>query len=87
MSRVCEELDRLLREPADYMPNLDERSDRAFIFCPDFAPTTPEELFPGLAEECRVWLFGPDTLPDKPTEIPVEVAPTSNLNRASGQLR
>jgi len=75
-SRICDELDRLLREPADYMPNLDERSDRAFIFCPDFAPTTPEELFPGLAEECRVWLFGPDTLPDKPAEIPVEVAPT-----------
>ena len=47
-NRVCEELDRLLREPFDYEPNLAERSDRAFIFCPDFAPTTPEELFPGL---------------------------------------
>jgi hypothetical protein len=75
-ARICEELDRLLREPADYTLNLAERSDRAFIFCPDFTPTTPEELFPGLAEECRVWLFGPDTLPDKPAEIPVEVSPT-----------
>lgn len=74
-NRVCEELDRLLREPADYEPNLAERSDRAFIFCPDFSPTAPEELFPGLAEECRVWLFGPDTLPDKPAEVKVEVAP------------
>lgn len=67
--RVCEELDRLLREPADYEPTFSERSDRAFIFCPDFTPNTPEELFPGLAEECRVWLFGPDTLPDKPLEM------------------
>ena len=70
--RVCEELDRLLREPVDYETNPAERSDRAFIFCPDFAPTTPEELFPGLAEECRVWLFGPDTLPDKPIQTPAE---------------
>lgn len=67
-NRVCEELDRLLREPTEYEPTFSERSDRAFIFCPDFTPTTPEELFPGLAEECRVWLFGPDTLPDKPVE-------------------
>jgi DNA phosphorothioation-dependent restriction protein DptH len=74
-NRVCEELDRLLREPTDYEPNFAERSDRAFIFCPDFAPTTPEELFPGLAEECRVWLFGPDTLPDKPAEVQTEVTP------------
>ncbi|MSU21475.1 MAG: ATP-binding protein [Pedosphaera sp.] len=67
-NRVCAELDRLLREPTDYEPYLAERSDRAFIFCPDFAPTKPEELFPGLAEECRVWLFGPGTLPDKPKD-------------------
>ncbi len=67
-NRVCEELDRFLRESTTYQPNLAERSDRAFIFCPDFSPTAPEELFPGLTEECRVWLFGPDTLPDKPHE-------------------
>jgi len=72
-SRVCEELDRLLREPAYYEPNLTTRLDRAFIFCPDFAPAKPEELFPGLAEECRVWLFGPDTLRDKPAELQVAV--------------
>src|SRR5207245_4844932 len=72
-----EELDRLLREPADYEPTLAERSDRAFIFCPDFAPNRPEELFPGLAEECRVWLFGPDTLPDKPPKIEAETPPNS----------
>lgn len=64
--RVCDELDKLLREPGEYEPNIIERSDRAYIFCPDFAPTVPEELFPGLAEECRVFLFGPDTLPDTP---------------------
>src|ERR1019366_8127926 len=36
------ELDRLLREPTDYEPNFVERSDRAFIFCPDYTPTLPE---------------------------------------------
>jgi len=76
-NRVCEELDRLLREPADYDPTFSERSDRAFIFCPDFTPATPEELFPGLAEECRVWLFGPDTLPDKPL-MTAAIAPESS---------
>jgi DNA phosphorothioation-dependent restriction protein DptH len=68
-NRICEELDRLLRDPENYEPNSVERSDRAFIFCPDFTPGNPEELFPGLAEECRVWLFGPDALPDKPAEL------------------
>ena len=62
--RVCEELDRLLKDPCAYEPSLAERPDRAFIFCPDFTPATPEELFPGLVDDCRVWLFGPDTLPD-----------------------
>lgn len=74
-NRVCEELDRFLREPNAYEPSMADRSDRAFIFCPDFAPTNPEELFPGLAEECRVWLFGPDTLPDKPVEAHAETPP------------
>jgi hypothetical protein len=79
-NRVCEELDRLLREPNVYEPNLAERSDRAFIFCPDFVPSTPEELFPGLAEECRVWLFGPDTLPDNP--VIVQVGDTTPQNHS-----
>ncbi len=68
-TRICEELDRLLREPADYTPSASTQPDRAFIFCPDYTPSAPEELFPGLTEECRAWLFGPDPLPDKPTEL------------------
>lgn len=90
-NRVCDELDRLLREPAGYEPNVVERSDSAFIFCPDFAPTTPEELFPGLAAECRVWLFGPDTLPDNPAEVNAGMTPprpsaTPTLASASAAL-
>jgi DNA phosphorothioation-dependent restriction protein DptH len=68
-ARICEELDRLLREPADYTPSATTQPDRAFIFCPDYSPNAPEELFPGLTEDCRAWLFGPDTLPDKPIEL------------------
>jgi hypothetical protein len=71
-NRTCEELERMLREPVNYEPTVSERSDRAFVFCPDFTPTTPEELFPGLDDECRVWLFGPDTLPDKPVGVGLE---------------
>ncbi len=77
--RVCEELDRLLRDPVAYETSFSERSDRAFIFCPDFSPSKPEELFPGLAEECRVWLFGPDSLPDKPAEVAVASAAPPTL--------
>jgi DNA phosphorothioation-dependent restriction protein DptH len=64
--RLYDEIDRMLKDPASYEPGQTERSDRAFVFCPDFSPLKPEELFPGLAEECRVWLFGSDTLPDRP---------------------
>jgi hypothetical protein len=68
-SRISEELDRLLREPSDYLPSTSPRPDRAFIFCPDYSSSAPEELFPGLTDDCRGWLFGPDTLPDKPIEL------------------
>jgi DNA phosphorothioation-dependent restriction protein DptH len=74
-TRICEELDRLLREPADYAPSTTTQPDRAFIFCPDYSPNTPEELFPGLTEDCRAWLFGPDTLPDKTIELQPSAPP------------
>jgi hypothetical protein len=64
--RVREELEKLVKDPSAYEPGQAERSDRAFVFCPDYSPMVPEELFPGLDEECRVWLFGSDTLPDRP---------------------
>ena len=75
--RVREELEKLVKDPSAYEPGQGERSDRAFVFCPDYSPMVPEELFPGLDEECRVWLFGSDTLPDRPfmsDQPPVEAS-------------
>ena len=74
--RIRDEIDRMLKDPVGYEPGQGERCDRAFVFCPDFSPLKPEELFPGLAEECRVWLFGSDTLPDRPyqSDPPIEAA-------------
>jgi hypothetical protein len=85
--RVCDELDRLLREPGEYEPNIVERSDRAYIFCPDFAPHVPEELFPGLAEECRVFLFGPDTLPDTPNRAIVGSGATEQSGAVTSEAQ
>ena len=62
--RIRDEIEKLLKDPGGYEPGQTERGDRAFVFCPDFTPLVPEELFPGSTEECRVWLFGSDTLPD-----------------------
>lgn len=81
--RVREEIDKLLKDPGGYDPGQGDRSDRAFVFCPDFTPVAPEELFPGLAEECRVWLFGSDNLPDHPFLSDQPLRETSTINPAS----
>ncbi len=65
LDRLTSEIDRLLRDPANYEIAECERADRAFILCPDYQHRNPEELFPGLDQDCRVWLFGPHGLPDR----------------------
>jgi DNA helicase HerA-like ATPase len=74
--RFTEELARLLAAPAEYEPAIMERADRGLVFCPDFLQASAERLGDGGSENCEVWLFGPDTLPDKPPQMAVPpVAP------------
>jgi len=67
--RVCGEIERMLREGAEYMfPILGEQEDsrKGFIFCPEYAGHQPDRIFhTGNAE---IWLFGPGLLPE-PREI------------------
>ena len=65
-SSLNEEFDRFLLSPSDYHPVVIEAPDRGYVFCPDYREPIAEELHPGTFDDCKVWLFGPDTLPDKP---------------------
>ncbi|MBI2926045.1 MAG: ATP-binding protein [Verrucomicrobia bacterium] len=68
--RLIEELGRFLNKPAEYQLASVDVPDRGYIFCPDYQQDLADELNPSSGEECGVWLFGPDTLPDKPASSP-----------------
>jgi DNA phosphorothioation-dependent restriction protein DptH len=59
--RAMDELNALLRNPAEYQ--LADFSTAGYIFCPDFPLNQPEmQPWDG---ECEIKLFGPDSLPDQ----------------------
>lgn len=60
-NRGIDELNALLRNPTEYQ--LAELSTAGYIFCPDFPLNQPEmQPWDG---ECKIKLFGPDSLPDQ----------------------
>jgi hypothetical protein len=64
--RFGEELARFLASPADYELGTDAVPDRGLVFCPDFVEPAAERLAVAPDGNCEIWLFGPDTLPDRP---------------------
>lgn len=61
--RFAEEIDRFLAAPSEYELG-SATPDRGLVFCPDFTETNAERL--AVEDDCEIWLFGPDTLPDRP---------------------
>jgi DNA phosphorothioation-dependent restriction protein DptH len=62
-SRFAEEIGRFLAAPSEYELST-ATPDRGLVFCPDFTETNAERL--AVEDDCEIWLFGPDTLPDRP---------------------
>lgn len=78
--RFNEELNKLLSAPVEYNLAEIEAGDRGLIFCPEFVRSGAERLGDGGSDTCVVWLFGSDTLPDRPPEMQPPISPTSPSN-------
>ena len=57
------EIERMVEKGADYVFAAMERSDRGWIFCPEYAGDGPMEISPD-EWDTRIFLFGPGLLPD-----------------------
>ena len=60
---VTAEIERMIEKGADYSFGNIERADRGWVFCPDYAGERPMEIAPS-DWDGRIFLFGPDLLPD-----------------------
>jgi DNA polymerase III delta prime subunit len=57
------EIERMIEKGGDYSFATLERADRGWVFCPDYAGDTPMEIAPS-DWDGKIYLFGPDLLPD-----------------------
>jgi DNA polymerase III delta prime subunit len=60
---IRSEIDRMIEKAADYSFAAIERPDRGWVFCPEYAGESPMEIGPS-EWNTRIFLFGPDLLPD-----------------------
>jgi len=60
---VVSEIERMVEKGADYAFAGMERSDRGWIFCPEYAGDSPMLISPD-EWDAKVFLFGPELLPD-----------------------
>jgi hypothetical protein len=60
---ITSEIDRMIDKAGDYTFSDIQRSDRGWIFCPEYAGDRPLEVSPA-DWPTRVFLFGPTLLPD-----------------------
>lgn len=69
--RISREIERMLREPSTVViPSMVQAQDtrRGFVFCPEYAGRKPDELTH--AGDAKLWLFGPDLLPEGNRDTP-----------------
>ncbi|MCC6454488.1 MAG: ATP-binding protein [Caldilineaceae bacterium] len=57
------EIDRMIERGGEYSFAAADKADCGWIFCPEFAGSTPLEITPS-GWEARIFLFGPARLPD-----------------------
>ena len=60
---ISDEINRMLTDGESYEFQTIERDDRGWIFCPEYSGTQPLEVSPA-DWKVRIFLFGPDVLPD-----------------------
>jgi DNA phosphorothioation-dependent restriction protein DptH len=72
---LTSEIDRMISAGGSYVFGQMTRGDRGFIFCPEYGGTEALEISPG-DWETRVFLFGPNLLPDSEFRNPAVLTST-----------
>jgi len=86
---VTSEIERMIEKGAEYSFSNIERADRGWVFCPDYGGGRPLEMDP-TDWDGRVFLFGPDLLPDSnfwqiaPEPPPGETGAHSETSKVDG---
>ncbi|HEV7301654.1 MAG TPA: hypothetical protein VGN72_19990 [Tepidisphaeraceae bacterium] len=62
--RLVAEIDKMVRTGSGYAIAAQPLPNRGYIFCPEFASDVPKELPVGDGAQCRVFVFGPNVLPE-----------------------
>jgi len=57
------EIDRMIEKGEEYVFASSQQADRGWVFCPEFAGSSPLEISP-VGWDTRIFLFGPSLLPD-----------------------
>ncbi len=60
---ILAEIDTMIEHGGDYSFAKPDKSDRGWVFCPEYAGGTPSEISP-TGWNTRVFLFGPGLMPD-----------------------
>lgn len=60
---IIGEIDRMVEKGGDYPFAVADKTDRGWVFCPEYAGVAPMDISP-VDWETRIFLFGPSLLPD-----------------------
>ena len=71
---LTSEIERMIEKGGEYSFATSDRGDRGWVFCPDYAGECPLEFAPN-DWDGKVFLFGPDLLPDSEFRQIVPVPP------------
>jgi DNA polymerase III delta prime subunit len=82
-TEISSEIDRMLEKGGSYAFAELPKSDRGWVFCPEYLGTRPLEIFSS-RENTQIFLFGPEVMPDaefrsEPTDSN-DVIPTQPLS-------
>jgi DNA polymerase III delta prime subunit len=66
---IINEIDRMIEKASNYSFAEEESADRGWVFCPEYSGFKPLEVSPP-EWGTKVFLFGPQQLPDNPSPLP-----------------
>jgi DNA phosphorothioation-dependent restriction protein DptH len=75
------EIDRMIEKGEEYGFAGIQQADRGWVFCPEYAGTSPLEISP-VGWDTRIFLFGPTVLPDSDFRRDSMEGPSLNENQA-----
>ena len=83
-TELVAEIDRMIEKGGDYRLDTDINGDRGWVFCPEYAGTSPLEISPD-NWSTKVFLCGPDLLPDLDSRGEMTTNPPESEARQSSE--